>query len=545
MAKQNPYIFLNSFLVKKEFSRQKFNEFITDITLVEAHDIDEEYTINGQFFIKKPTIKKPKWAKHAEKLIGRNLDELLNKSSSAVFILKIDDNIFAFTFGYGRFLLDHKYFVSDFGIKTALNTLRHDSLRSVDLYTISDQPLQRKAQSVQESEMNTFGVDVSKDALRAVTGSAKKDIPFRNITGGDATYSFGTYEPIEDLPKTAKELVKYYSLDDYKKEFEWVDNIRRLKDIEKIKELDNQLIALIKDKDHKKIIITIPEIVPWDNIFGFSFTRSKHNIKPTLSSEIYLSTVPAKVSIETLKSDRLFIYDVNENESNHSIYKCLYTEVKEEDNTYIFFAGEWYSIDNNFMSRIDNILSDIQESSLAFPKVEVWKETKDKKIKNKIESEDSYNKKASKDYGYFLLDKKLVKSSKTTSPIELCDLLTNDGKFIHVKHRKGGSAGLSHLFAQGSVSAEILLGDRQFRVESRKLLRKFDKNLPNLVPLDGFKSSNIEVVYLILGEESKTLVKNLPFFSKVNLSKAYESLSQRGFNVSIAGVGKVAREESV
>ena len=541
MAKQNPYIFLNSFLVKKEFSGQKFNSFIMDTTLVEAHTIDEKHSINGQFYIKKPTTKKPKWAKHAEKLIGRNLDELLNKSSSAVFILKIDDNIFAFTFGYGRFLLNHKYFVSDFGIKTALNTLRHDSLRSVDLYTISDQPVQRKAQAVQESEMNVFGVDVSKDTLRAVTGSAKKDIPFKNITGGDSTYSFGSHDLIENLPKTAKKLVKYYNLDDYKKEFEWVDNIKRLKDIEKIKELDNQLIKLIKQKNHQKVIITIPEIVSWDNIFGFSFTRSKHNIQPTLSSEIYLSTVPTKVNIEILKNDRLFVFDVNENESNHSIYKCLYTEVKETDNTYILFTGEWYSIDNNFMSRIDSILSNIEISSLTFPKVEVWEEIKDKKKKNKIESEDSYNKKASKDYGYFLLDKRLVKSNKTTSPIELCDLLTNDGKFIHVKHRKGGSAGLSHLFAQGSVSAEILLGDRDFRAKSRELLRKFDKDLQKLIPLDGFKSSSIEIVYLILGEDSSTLVKNLPFFSKVNLSKAYESLSQRGFNVSIAGAEKVAR----
>ncbi|WP_406708317.1 DUF6119 family protein [Vibrio gangliei] len=33
----------------------------------------------------------------------------------------------------------------------------------------------------------------------------------------------------------------------------------------------------------------------------------------------------------------------------------------------------------------------------------------------------------------------------------------------------------------------------------------------------------------------------LPFFSKVNLTKTYENLSQRGFKVSIAGVGKVKK----
>ncbi|WP_373456593.1 DUF6119 family protein [Klebsiella variicola] len=42
--------------------------------------------------------------------------------------------------------------------------------------------------------------------------------------------------------------------------------------------------------------------------------------------------------------------------------------------------------------------------------------------------------------------------------------------------------------------------------------------------------------FLILGEESASLKNNLPFFSKVNLSKAFENLSQRGFDVTIAGV---------
>ena len=175
---------------------------------------------------------------------------------------------------------------------------------------------------------------------------------------------------------------------------------------------------------------------------------------------------------------------------------------------------------------------------MVFPKIYVWEEKKDEQLKSKIETEGDYNERVANDYSYHLLDKKLIKSNKTTSSIELCDLMTDNKQFIHVKHRKGGSAGLSHLFAQGSVSAEILLGDKEFRKKARTVLKKVSSGLQDSVSLDNFKSDGVEVVFLILGEDSASLKSNLPFFSKVNLSKTFENLSQRGFKVTISGVDK-------
>ena len=65
--------------------------------------------------------------------------------------------------------------------------------------------------------------------------------------------------------------------------------------------------------------------------------------------------------------------------------------------------------------------------------------------------------------------------------------------------------------------------------------------LQDSVPIENFKSDGVEVVFLILGEDSKNLKDNLPFFSKVNLSKVFENLSQRGFKVTISGVGTQPR----
>ncbi|SUI42944.1 sporadically distributed protein [Shewanella baltica] len=82
------------------------------------------------------------------------------------------------TFGYGRHLLDMECFVTDFGIKTALNTLNHATLRSVDVITLDEQGVQKKAQASRSTSVEVFGIDISKDLLRGVTGSPKNGVDF-------------------------------------------------------------------------------------------------------------------------------------------------------------------------------------------------------------------------------------------------------------------------------------------------------------------------------------------------------------------------------
>lgn len=317
----------------------------------------------------------------------------------------------------------------------------------------------KKLQASRESGVSVFGIDISKNVLRAVTGSPKDGVNFKNISGGDAVYSFNLEMDIGDIPDNLTQLAAYYNNDSYKNEFSWVDNIRKIKEKNLIDSLDNELIKNIKQKS-TDIMITIPEIVQWDTIYGFSFTRTKTKIQPIKDTQEYLNGIdPTSVNIESIKRDRLFVFDLNKDESDYHIYKCIYFEYKKGDRTYIIFSGHLYEIDNTFINRINLILNEIKISDVIFPSINVWE--KDKRLE--IESEGDYNKRISSLLNYHLLDKKLVKSNRTTTSIELCDLLTIKKQFIHVKHKKGGSSGLSHLFAQGSVSAEILLGDKEFK----------------------------------------------------------------------------------
>jgi uncharacterized protein (TIGR04141 family) len=84
------------------------------------------------------------------------------------------------------------------------------------------------------------------------------------------------------------------------------------------------------------------------------------------------------------------------------------------------------------------------------------------------EKEGPYNERLSKALqGAILLDKRTVSRSQATA-IEICDVVTKTKQLVHVK-RGTSSSSLSHLFAQGVVSAELLHMDSDFRKKVAKL----------------------------------------------------------------------------
>jgi uncharacterized protein (TIGR04141 family) len=535
MAKS--YRRLNLFIAKPSAEDQNFADLLSD-ALVDTYPTADSFGVDGVLCVRRSADKRPGWGSILDEVAGHSIPDLANRSSSAVLLLKVDGDIFAFAFGYGRYLIEQSLFAQDFGLRTALNILDDKSLRSVDLHTLEDQPVQKKSQAARDSEVGVFGIDIFRDVLRAVTGVPKPGIELTQIAGGDAMFSFGVEMEAADFPALARRIKGYYGNSAYKTSFAWVDNVRRVKDDASIAALNAQLVQAVSSSN-PGIMVTLPEIGAWDTILGFSFTRNKDRVRPVIHSTDYMDTIPdlALLTIEGLKRDRLFVHGVDGEIAEHPVYRCIYFEILEGEKTKIIFDGKWYEVDQAFIARISGTLDLVKISTLIFPGVEVWEE----KGQSKIESEGDYNSRAAASHGYFLLDKKLVKTDRTTSPIELCDLMTPAKQLVHVKHRKGGSAGLSHLFAQGGVAAEIMLGDKAFRKKARTVLRGVNPAARDPVPLDTLRSTDYEIVFLILGEGSATLKQNLPFFSKVNLSKTFESLTQRGFRVSVAGAPTTPR----
>ena len=305
-----PYRQLNLFMAKQSAVQKPFSELLASGSDVQSYSLAQRFEFDGMLYVKRTREKRPRWSEVLDSIAGTEVTEIGNKSSSAVLFLRAAGNLYAFTFGYGRYLVNTLHFVQDFGLKTALNTLNHESLRSVDIHTLEDQPVQKKSQATRESDASVFGIDISRDVLRAVTGSPKPGINFKNISGGDAMYSFGLNLNVSELPDLAAQIAEYYANDDYKAGFAWVDNVRRIKEKSSIDKLDSQLLEAVANKEDG-LVVTLPEIEKWDSILGFSFTRTKRKLSPIIQTDVYLSNIDSeKLSIESIKCDRLYITEI-------------------------------------------------------------------------------------------------------------------------------------------------------------------------------------------------------------------------------------------
>lgn len=99
MRKSKKNLKLNTFLVKDEYNTFKFIDFLKPGNQIRQYQLDKHNELNGELFVKISPEKKTEWRTFAETLTGTPLNELTNKSSSAVLFVKNQDTIIAFTFG--------------------------------------------------------------------------------------------------------------------------------------------------------------------------------------------------------------------------------------------------------------------------------------------------------------------------------------------------------------------------------------------------------------------------------------------------------------
>lgn len=453
--------------------------------------------------------------------------KLLTASSKGVLLViaKIgdEDRTFAIIFGHGRFLLNEGVAEERFGLKIVLNTMVKDSIRSMDRTALGSVPKQSREQMSRESAASSFGIDIEQDLVRSITARSKESRLGKTISGRDAITASAKFDA-SDIGDFLALCMERYASKDYKTDFEWIDQIKDMRDPATVAALNADLVARINSGNFANIWMAAPDILDWVDIQGFRYSRSKKApLKDDLELEEFIASLDGEeVTLDLLKARTVIAYSAkNDNVADHwNAFQCVYAESQHDSRIFILNNGRWYEIAQNFAAEVIADFNAMPESDLVMPDYA-------------HDGEGAYNEAATGEIdNACCMDRKTITHGGGHSSIEFCDVLTGDRKLVHVK-RYSGSAQLSHLFAQGAVSGELFVQDAQFR---QKLNEKLPEGHKLADPQQQPDPHDYEVVFAIIVGTDEL---DIPFFSKVSLRNARRRLRGYGYTVTKKRIGSV------
>jgi uncharacterized protein (TIGR04141 family) len=489
------------------------------------HTVSEDGQRMGRVYVKRSDERPPSWTRLFVSRANPTLGTVLSKNASALWLIPIEGRLFACAFGYGRMLLDPAVLEEDFGLKVTLNCVDPTKVHSIDRTTLDTISRHSQIQASHLAPIGEFGLDVEQDILQAVTGEPSDTSLGKKLSGKDALHA-SVITDFRDLPTLFERYLALYQSDRYKEFFAFVDHIRLIKDPRKIESLNNALVARVRAQNADRLWLSIPEAIEWRNVDHFIYRPSRQRGQyndlhfSQLANE--LSNI-AEVDLDDLRHVRVQgisaengmpIYD-------WQLFKCLNHEVVDGNRTYVLNNGKWYEVASDFATAVADTCQSVRPSTSNLP------EYRDR-------DEAAYNVRvAESDPSHFVsCDRNVVVFPSGPSRIEFCDLYTNTRELIFVK-RYADSSVLSHLFAQGVVSAETFRRERRFR-------QLINDNLPANYRIgdqvDDMAPQNFTITFAVISESARPLHESLPFFSKVNLRNAVKLLASNGYNVRLAKI---------
>lgn len=510
---------LNAYLLKSSISSDA--DAIKDSADIERYPLRSGSGLAGALFVRRPQGRVPPWASVVAGLVDDELGELRNRHVSAVLVVQRGDRWVAVTFGFGRFLLRPDVLEVDFGLKVAASLVDPDSVTSVDSRSFEERVLQTRRQSSDPSAPESIGLDTEREMLRAVTGSPR-DLGLGRRVSGSVGAGLTTRTSASDLGARLDTLLEAYTSLAYQGRFPHIDRWQTVDDPSLRDELDEELMRHLRDSD---VRLALPEIVAWENAAGFTYTGARDQIFATPELADYLDTRREEVSLAALHRHELKLLAADEDQVINSwpIYKSLLWETTREDTVYALIDGNWVAVNADYVARIDERLGRI-----ATPRFE-------RIACDPVEHEEDYNRRlAEADSQRAFLDAELARFEGERGGVEMCDVFTPEGEFIHVK-RSTTSKALSHLFAQGATSADLLRNLPAFRDRCRTALAAHP-HLARLIPEERPAAGAFEVAYLVITSRPDDVPTKLPFFSRSHLARVVADLERLEMRVSIGGV---------
>jgi uncharacterized protein (TIGR04141 family) len=447
---------------------------------------------------------------------------LYQVQKGALVFLPVSNRWVALTFGMTYHQLKDNSYEYDFGLRTTLNALDPQKIKSTDIL----QPENAKRQRIQSptaSNLNFFDIRYDESIIKKLTGAVKSEYHdlFKNATGADSLRISSNLQP-NQIVGLCSRLIEIYNKTDYITSFPDIQNIVPVKDPDKILLLNQKLIEEF-GKATIELVLSIPEII--DYLSSFKIKYSGAGRSKTEYDDVYIGdyrnyllerNITEITDVNTLMQHQMKVIDENGDDvKSYNIYKCLLFDCVVEGNTYHLTEGEWYKIDSDYIQKLANAIN--PHFITTHPFLHDCEKVR----------EDDYNISVSEaNTDVLCLDKTNISPVGQTA-VEPCDLITvldNKIDLIHIKISTRSSS-LSHLFNQGVNSIEML----RLEEESREKLR----TLVDGTSIAGLIDSGLySVTYGIVTRKTGASEK-LPIFSRMSLLRAINSLKVMNIQCSI------------
>ncbi|MCP3818383.1 TIGR04141 family sporadically distributed protein [Streptomyces sp. A3M-1-3] len=481
----------------------------------------------------------PDWTAAVEILTERK-PLVENRTAACALLLPVAGEVFALTFGMGHLLLEQSRISPGFGFDFVLRAAQPDAIRQVthslmDARGRTDRSSAAQGQHIRTYPIEEYGEVVSR--LVGAIGATELTISRRSrrtaqIAGTDALKIHLGSHPA-DLVQDLAEIRAMLSRQSPAPDFEAIARVRPLKPGDPRRETLNEklddLLGSAADTGSLAIVVPAACLDQEDGAMSYRVKVGSHRkLFRSLELDDVLGLVDGMQQGSRLAalSDG-YIQMHRDEEGGDPIsaqmkaHKWLAAEIALGTSRYFHHEGRWFEIGDQYLEglrrEVDALLTAPAGVTL-FDWTSAFKEEKD------------YNEEARK-HGYVCLDRKLIRTAQHPRGFEAADLLAADGTLIHVK-RAESSAPLSHLFAQGRVSADALRFDAEARSEFVRRVRGQD---PRHTISDDF--SPIKVVYAISLKSGKRLTtRNLFTFAQMSLLQAARALRTQGIEVAVVDI---------
>ena len=509
---------ISMFLLKEE---KRIDDALSPEHELPPHplEIDETHCV----FYWKSSNPRPKWVELIDESGQVDTSELRGKSLQGLLVFERRNRTCCFTFGHARHLIDKLSIERYFGLRTALSLTDPSLIKSIDKSNIDKLPIRSRTQSSKNISISEFEFKFDAEILKSLTGIVEHaDDEDAEIVSGSDSVSLHTEVSLQALPQIADRLLDAYESEDCRNKFPWIDYIIPERDITKINRLDALLVDTING-GNGDIWLAPPKTMDYENFSGFSYRRhSRGHNGQAVHLELNLTQFLADKGLtgnllhDRLKKEKIHLYDANDSLlEDWTLHECLNGELELDGETFLLSEGDWYKIDRDYMAGICSYFDTFRRSDLALPNYAG-------------RHEGPYLRDIADNRTIFLMDQKNVHLTGASSPIEFCDLITNEHHIIHVKKYSSSSV-LSHLFSQAYVSAETLINNHEVTDQVNAYLseetdHRFTFN-SNIQPRES------KIIFAIMQERPGEL--HMPFFSKVNFRQYSQRLTSMGFTVEL------------